>query len=414
MQRTKVLGIIMAGGEGRRLFPLTRDRAKPAVPFGGKYRIIDFVLSNFVNSEIYTIYVLVQYKSQSLIEHLQANWRFSGLLPNQFFISLVPAQMRMGQTWYQGNADAVYQNLHLIHSFKPDLIAVFGADHIYRMDIRQMVAYHQEQSAQVTIAAIPVPVHEASEFGILQVDTRGRITGFQEKPTAPTPIPGDPHNCLASMGNYLFSTTTLIELLEQNAMQEDTSHDFGRDIIPPIIHDLPVYAYDFRQNRIPGEREGGPPYWRDVGTLEAYYDANIDLRDVTPRLNLYNPHWPIQAGSSSLPPAKFLFNDWNRRGVALQSVLSEGCIISGGFVIDSVLGRNVVVHSHSQVEWSVIMDNSHIHRHARVRRAIIDKNVEVPEGEEVGWNVERDRQRFTITESGIVVIPKGYVFSQIL
>jgi glucose-1-phosphate adenylyltransferase len=216
------------------------------------------------------------------------------------------------------------------------------------------------------------------------------------------------------MGNYLFSTTTLIELLEQNAMQEDTSHDFGRDIIPPIIHDLPVYAYDFRQNRIPGEIEGGPPYWRDVGTLEAYYDANIDLRDVTPRLNLYNPHWPIQAGSSSLPPAKFLFNDWNRRGVALQSVLSEGCIISGGFVIDSVLGRNVVVHSHSQVEWSVIMDNSHIHRHARVRRAIIDKNVEVPEGEEVGWNVERDRQRFTITESGIVVIPKGYVFSQIL
>lgn len=411
MQQTKVLGIIMAGGEGRRLFPLTRDRAKPAVPFGGKYRIIDFVLSNFVNSEIYTIYVLVQYKSQSLIEHLQACWRFSGLLPNQFFVSLVPAQMRMGQTWYQGNADAVYQNLHLIRSFKPDVVAVFGADHIYRMDIRQMVAHHQEHDAQVTIAAIPVPLDEGPAFGILQVDTQGRVTGFQEKPSAPTPMPGDPQHCLASMGNYLFSTATLIELLEQDAMQEDTTHDFGRDIIPPIICQMPIYAYDFRQNRIAGEVEGAPPYWRDVGTLDAYYDANIDLRDVTPRLNLYNPHWPIQAGASSLPPAKFVFNDWNRRGAALQSVIPEGCIISGGFVIDSVLGRNVVVHSHSQVEWSVIMDNCHIHRHARVRRAIIDKNVAVPEREEIGWDLQRDRRRFTITDSGIVVVPRDYVFS---
>jgi glucose-1-phosphate adenylyltransferase len=411
MQRTKVLGIIMAGGEGRRLFPLTRDRAKPAVPFGGKYRIIDFVLSNFVNSEIFTIYVLVQYKSQSLIEHLQANWRFSGLLPNQFFISLVPAQMRLGQTWYQGNADAVYQNLHLIRSVNPEIVAVFGADHIYRMDIRQMVAAHQEQGAQVTVAAIPVPIEEGSAFGILQVDARGRITGFQEKPTHPTPMPGDPHRCLASMGNYLFSTATLVNLLEQNAMQEDTTHDFGGDIIPPIIGQLPVYAYDFQNNRIAGEVEGAPPYWRDVGTIEAYYDANMDLRDVTPQLNLYNPHWPIQAGSSGLPPAKFLFNDWNRRGAAIQSVVSEGCIISGGFVIDSVLGRNVVVHSHSQVEWSVLMDNCHIGRHARVRRAIIDKNVEVPAGEEIGWHLERDRQRFTVTESGIVVIPKDHVFS---
>jgi glucose-1-phosphate adenylyltransferase len=411
MQRTKVLGIIMAGGEGRRLFPLTRDRAKPAVPFGGKYRIIDFVLSNFVNSEIFTIYVLVQYKSQSLIEHLQANWRFSGLLPHQFFISLVPAQMRLGQTWYQGNADAVYQNLHLIRSFSPEIVAVFGADHIYRMDIRQMVAAHQEHGAQVTIAAIPVPIEEAPAFGILQVDARGRITGFQEKPEHPTPMPGDPHRCLASMGNYVFSTPALIELLEQNAMQEDTTHDFGRDIIPPIIGQLPVYAYDFQHNRITGEVEGTPPYWRDVGTLEAYYDANIDLRDVTPQLNLYNPHWPIQAGSSGLPPAKFLFNDWNRRGAAIQSVVSEGCIISGGFVIDSVLGRNVIVHSHSQVEWSVLMDNCHIGRHARVRRAILDKNVQVPAGEEIGWHLERDRQRFTVTESGIVVIPKDHVFS---
>jgi glucose-1-phosphate adenylyltransferase len=405
-----VLGMVMAGGEGKRLYPLTRDRAKPAVPFGGKYRIIDFVLSNFVNSEIYTMYVLVQYKSQSLIEHLQACWRFGGLLADQFFISLVPAQMRLGQTWYQGNADAVYQNLHLIRSCKPDIVAVFGADHIYRMDIRQMVSFHKERGAHVTIAAVPVPIEEASDFGVLQVTPEGRVTGFQEKPTAPIPIPGDPRYCLASMGNYLFTTSTLIKLLEQNALQEDSTHDFGRDIIPPLIGELPVYVYDLRRNRIPGEPEGAPPYWRDVGTLDAYYEANMDLRDVIPRLNLYNQLWPIQSGTSILPPAKFLFNDWNRRGVALQSVVSEGCIISGGLVIDSVLGRNVRVHGHAQVEWSVVMDNCHIHRRARVRRAIIDKNVEVPEGEEIGWDLERDRQRFTVTDSGLVVIPKDYVF----
>ena len=410
MRGTRVLGIVMAGGEGRRLYPLTRDRAKPAVPFGGKYRIIDFVLSNFVNSEIYTIYVLVQYKSQSLIEHLQASWRFGGLLPEQFFISLVPAQMRLGQTWYEGNADAVYQNLHLIRNFRPDMVAVFGADHIYRMDIRQMVSFHQEHGAQVTIAAIPVPIEEASAFGILQVDADGRVTGFQEKPASPTPIPGDPRRCLASMGNYLFTTSTLIKLLEQDALQEDTTHDFGRDILPPIIGQMPVYAYDFHRNHIAGEPEGAPPYWRDVGTLDAYYEANMDLRDVTPQLNLYNQLWPIRTGASTLPPAKFLFNDWDRRGVALQSIIPEGCIISGGFVIDSVLGRNVYIHAYSQVEWSVIMDNCHIHRHARVRRAIIDKNVEVPEGEEIGWDLEHDRKRFTVTDSGIVVIPRDYVF----
>ncbi|HEY7493347.1 MAG TPA: glucose-1-phosphate adenylyltransferase [Candidatus Tectomicrobia bacterium] len=410
MNRSKVLGIVMAGGEGRRLYPLTRDRAKPAVPFGGKYRIIDFVLSNFVNSEIYTIYVLVQYKSQSLIEHLQASWRFGALLPEQFFISLVPAQMRLGQTWYEGNADAVYQNLHLIRNFRPDLVAVFGADHIYRMDLRQMVTFHQEQGAQVTIAAIPVPIEEASAFGILQVSANGRITGFQEKPASPTPIPGDPRHCLASMGNYLFTTSTLIKLLEQDALQEGTTHDFGRDILPPIIGQMPVYAYDFHRNHIAGEPEGAPPYWRDVGTLDAYYEANMDLRDVTPQLNLYNQLWPIRTGTSTFPPAKFLFNDWDRRGVALQSIIPEGCIISGGFVIDSVLGRNVYIHAYSQVEWSVIMDNCRIHRHARVRRAIIDKNVAVPEGEEIGWDLEHDRKRFTVTDSGIVVVPRDYVF----
>jgi glucose-1-phosphate adenylyltransferase len=407
---SRVLAMVMAGGEGQRLHPLTRDRAKPAVPFGGKYRLIDFVLSNFINSEIYSIYVLVQFKSQSLIEHLQARWRFGALVPEHFFVSAVPAQMRLGQTWYQGNADAVYQNLHLIKNFKPDIVAVFGADHIYRMDIRQMVAFHLDNRAEVTISAFPVSIEEASAFGILQVDAASRVTSFTEKPAHPQPLPRDPRYCLASMGNYLFTTSALIELLEQDALQDSSTHDFGRDIIPPLIGRQPVYAYDFRQNHIVGETEEEQPYWRDVGTLDAYYEANMDLRDVTPKLNLYNHHWPIQAGASILPPAKFIFNDWNRQGVAVQSVVSEGCIISGAFIIDSVLGRNVFVHSFSRVEWSVIMDNCHIHRHARVRRAIIDKNVEVPEGETIGWDLNRDRQRFTVTDSGVVVIPRNYVF----
>lgn len=406
----KVLSIVMAGGEGIRLYPLTRDRAKPAVPFGGKYRIIDFVLSNFINSEIYAIYVLVQFRCQSLIEHLQERWQFGGLLRDHF-ISPVPAQMRRGQTWYQGNADAVYQNLHLIENFKPDVVAIFGADHIYRMDIRQMVAFHLEQRAQVTIAALSVPVEEGSVFGILQVDSDGQITGFQEKPSHPTPMPDDPCHCLASMGNYLFTAPVLIELLEKNAQKEGNDHDFGRDIIPPLIGRIPIYAYDFRQNRIPGESESQSPYWRDVGTLDAYYEANMDLRDTVPSLNLYNPHWPIRAGVSTLPPAKLTDED-HQQGVAIRSIISEGCIISGGTVIDSVLGRNVVVHSHSQVEWSVIMDGCCVPRHARIRRAIIDKDVVVPEGEEIGWDLERDRQRFPVTESGVVVIPKGYTFDR--
>jgi glucose-1-phosphate adenylyltransferase len=411
--KAKVLGIILAGGEGKRLYPLTRDRAKPAVPFGGQYRIIDFVLSNFVNSEIYSIYVLVQYKSQSLIEHLQDRWRFGGLMLDRFFISLVPAQMWLGQSWFQGSADAVYQNLHLLRSFNPDIVAIFGADHIYRMDIRQMLAFHQECNAQVTVAAYPVPIEQASAFGVLEVDADGCIIAFQEKPQQAAPMPSDPRYCLASMGNYLFNTSVLIDHLEADAQQSASRHDFGGDILPQIIDQVPAYAYDFRHGRLPGEEyEEQSTYWRDVGTLDAFYEANLDLRSISPSLNLYNPHWPIRSGASSLPPAKFTFNEDGRRGMGLQSVVAEGCIISGGTVVDSVLGRNVFVHSYSLVEASVLMDNCHIHRNARVRRAIIDKNVHVPSGEEIGYNLERDRQRFTVTDSGIVVIPKDYVFSK--
>lgn len=409
--KTKILGIVMAGGEGTRLQPLTRDRAKPAVPFGGKYRIIDFVLSNFINSEIYAIHVLVQFKSQSLIEHLQAGWRFSGFPTHEYFISTVPAQMRTGQTWYQGTADAVYQNLHLIHNFKPDIVAVFGADHIYRMDIRQMVEFHLNQDAQVTVAAFPVPVEEASAFGIIEVDKQGQVTGFEEKPARPRPMPDDPQHCLVSMGNYLFATPVLIDLLEKNAHQ-GTGHDFGRDILPHVVDQMPVYAYDFRRNHLAAEPVDQPIYWRDVGTLDAYYEASMDLRDIRPMLNLYNPNWPIRTVTSFQAPAKFAFDEDGRRGLAIQSVVSEGSIVSGATVVNSILGRGVFVHSYSLVEWSVIMDNCHIHRHARVRRAIIDKNVHVPEWESVGFDLERDRQRFHVTDGGVVVIPKGYVFAR--
>lgn len=409
--KAKILGIVMAGGEGTRLQPLTRDRAKPAVPFGGKYRIIDFVLSNFINSEIYAIHVLVQFKSQSLIEHLQAGWRFGGFPTDQYFISTVPAQMRTGQTWYQGTADAVYQNLHLIHNFKPDIVAVFGADHIYRMDIRQMVEFHLDREAPVTIAAFPVPIEEASAFGILQVNPRDQVIGFEEKPPQPQPMPEDPQHCLVSMGNYLFATPVLIDLLEKNACRQDTGHDFGRDILPHVFDEMPVYAYDFRRNRLAEEPADQPIYWRDVGTLDAYYEASMDLRDIRPMLNLYNPNWPIRTVTSFLPSAKFAFDEEGRRGLAIQSIVSEGSIVSGATVVNSVLGRGVFVHSYSLVEWSIIMDNCHIHRHARIRRAIIDKNVHVPEWETIGFDLARDRRRFQVTDGGIVVIPKGYEFT---
>ena len=397
----------MAGGQGTRLHPLTRDRAKPAVPFGGKYRIIDFVLSNLVNSGIYAIYILVQWRSQSLIEHLKDGWQFGGMLPDHFVIP-VPAQMRLGETWYQGTADAIFQNLNLMDDFQPDLVAVFGADHIYRMDIQQMINFHLDRKAAVSVATLPVALEEANQFGILDVDSGLRVVGFQEKPRlAPSSLPGAPGKCLASMGNYLFNPDVLREALAEDSTSGSSRHDFGHDLIPSLIDRVPVYAYNFMTNRIRGDSEVNLSYWRDVGTLDAYFEANMDLRDATPHLNLYNSQWPLRTAYYDQPPAKFVFDENGRRGQALHSVVSEGCIVSGGTVRNSVLGRSVRVNSYSHVEDSVVMDWAEIGRHARIRRAIIDKNVYVPDGEEIGYDLERDRQRFFVTESGLVVIPKS-------
>src|SRR5579859_7965815 len=388
----RTLALIMAGGQGTRLHPLTRDRAKPAVPFGGKYRIVDFVLSNMVNSQIYSIYLLVQFRSQSLIEHLKDGWQFGRIL-HEHFIVPVPAQMRLGDSWYQGTADAIFQNLNLIDDFKPDLVAVFGADHIYRMDIGQMIDFHLERKAAVSVATLPVPVEEADLFGVLEVDSGLRVFGFEEKPQHdPRQLPGAPGKCLASMGNYLFDPQVLRSALIEDSESTASHHDFGRDLIPSLIDRVPVYAYNFMTNRIRGDSEENLAYWRDVGTIDAYYEANMDLRDARPHLNLYNQRWPLRTAYYDQPPAKFVFDEHGRRGEALHSVVSEGCIVSGGTVRNSVLGRSVFVHSWSLVEDSVIMDYSEIGRHARVRRAIIDKNVHIPEGEVIGYNLEHDRK----------------------
>ncbi len=396
----------MAGGQGTRLHPLTRDRAKPAVPFGGKYRIVDFVLSNMVNSQIYSIYLLVQWRSQSLIEHLKDGWQFGRILHDHFIVP-VPAQMRSGESWYQGTADAIFQNLNLIDDFKPDLVAVFGADHIYRMDIQQMIAFHVDRKASVTVATLPVSLEEANQFGVLDVDSGLRVFGFDEKPENPRPMPGAPGKCLASMGNYLFDPQVLRAALIEDSQDRNSGHDFGHNLIPGLIDRVPVYAYNFMTNRIRGDSEENLSYWRDVGTIDAYYEANMDLRDAKPHLNLYNPFWPLRTAYYNQPPAKFVFNEELRRGVAVHSVISEGCIISGGAVRNSVLGRSVFVHSYSQIDDSVVMDYCSIGRHARIRRAIIDKNVHIPEGEVIGYDLEQDRKRFTVTDSGIVVIPKS-------
>src|ERR1039457_4478445 len=402
--RIRVLGIVLAGGKGTRLYPLTRERAKPAVPFGGKYRIIDFVLSNFINSGIYSIYVLTQFRSQSLLQHLSEGWQFGGLLKTQFMIA-VPAQMRsQDETWYQGTADAIFQNINLVEQSDPHLVAIFGADHIYRMNIMNMIEFHVQNAAEVTVAAIPVERRQAAEFGVIEAAESGRILGFHEKnPDAPS-IPRDSERVYASMGNYIFTTRTLLRLLHEDAADENSLHDFGHDILPRIAGNGDVFAYDFQTNRIPGEPADAAPYWRDVGTIDAYYEANMDLRSVSPALNLYNREWPVRTTAIADAPAKFTFDEENRRGQAIDTIVSGGCLLSGGVVRNSVLGRSVRVHAGALVEDCVILDNCDIGRRSKIRRAILDKNVRVPDDAVIGYDLARDRLNHHVTESGIVVI----------
>jgi len=400
----RVLAFVLAGGKGTRLYPLTKERAKPAVPFGGRYRIVDFVLSNLVNSGIYSIYVLVQFKSQSLLQHLREGWESSSLLRNHFIIP-VPAQMRSpGEDWYRGTADAIYQNMNLIEQAEPHVVAIFGADHIYRMNIREMVEFHVDRSAQVTVSAIPVEKEQAAEFGVIETREDGAISGFHEKKLDAPTMPGDPSRVYASMGNYLFSTKVLLDELRADGEKENSSHDFGRDILPNLIGRASMFAYDFQTNRIPGDPAGAPVYWRDVGTLDAYFDANMDLRAISPELNLYNRQWPLRTAGYFDAPAKFIFDADGRRGQALDSIVSGGSILSGGLVRGSVIGRGVRIHSHALIEDSIIFDNCDIGRRARVKRAILDKNVRVPPDAVIGYDLERDRQFYHVTDSGIVVI----------
>ncbi|QGJ71311.1 Glucose-1-phosphate adenylyltransferase [Planctomycetales bacterium 10988] len=397
----RVLAVILAGGKGSRLEPLTRDRAKPAVPFGGSYRIIDFALSNCVNSGLRHILVLTQYKAMSLDRHINLAWRF---LPRELgeFVDVVPPQQRIDENWYSGTADAVYQNIYSIEKYRPDYVLILAGDHIYKMDYAKLIASHQERSADLTIAALPVTMKEAREFGVMEVNAEQRIVGFEEKPDSPKTIPGE-DRCLASMGLYVFNARFLFEQLCLDATTENSQHDFGKDIIPSIIDQQRVFAYPFLD-----ENRKTEAYWRDVGTLDAYYEANMDLVSVDPLLNTYDEHWPLRTYLPSLPPAKFVFAGEARRGEALDSIVCPGAILSGGMVKRSIVGPATRINSYASVEDSILFDGVDIGRKAKIRRAIIDKGVHIPPGVEIGYNEELDRSRgFTVSEGGIVVIPKG-------
>jgi len=410
----RVLGMILAGGQGSRLFPLTAKRAKPSVPFGARYRIVDFVLNNFLNSGIYGIYVLTQFKAQSLTEHVQRHWRFGGMLEDSFVL-LVPAQMyryeELGPVWYRGTADAIYQNLHLINNHKSDAVAIFGGDHIFKMNIAHMTDYHADHRADLTIAAYPVPIEQASRFGVLQVDESWRLVGFQEKPKNPTSIPGDPNWALVSMGNYLFRTESLVELLEHDAKEQNSSHDFGKDVIPRALTEgYRIQVYDFKRNPIPGQ-SGPNTYWRDVGTLDAYFEASMDLVAVTPEFDLFNPEWPLRAANFNSPPAKFVHEAGNRTGQSFNSLIGGGTIISGGTVRESVIFRRNRINSYALVERSILFDEVEVGRYAKLKNVIVDKNVRIPPNTTIGYDLEADRARgFTVTPEGIVVVGKSYRF----
>ncbi|OGW54823.1 MAG: glucose-1-phosphate adenylyltransferase [Nitrospirae bacterium RBG_13_43_8] len=398
MSHPKVLAFVLAGGKGERLFPLTAFRSKPSVPFGGRYRIVDFVLSNLVNSRIYSTYLLVQYKSQSLIEHVRRNWVLSSVIKDHF-VAVVPPQMRMGPEWFQGTADAVFQNIDLIRQHDPGLVIVFGADHIYRMDVRQIIDFHLNNNAYATVAARPVPIAEASAFGVIMTDNENRIVGFQEKPKKPTPIPDDPNRAYVSMGNYIFNTDVLIDALAKG--QRRKQHDFGAHIIPSLIETEKVFAYDFASNIIPGtklyEEEG---YWRDVGTIKAYFDTHRDMLGESPLFDLDNKLWPVHPSSYEGASTKIL------RGDIRNSIIAEGSIIHKAKIRNSVIRSEVTIEDDVSVEDCIVMDGVILKKGSSLRKVIVDKQNMIQEGEQFGFDPDKDRFRCHIDASGIAVIPK--------
>lgn len=407
MYKDDVMVMILAGGEGKRLYPLTKDRAKPAVPFGGRYRIIDFVMNNFINSGFYKIKILTQFKSDSLNRHITRTWPASPITGH--YIDLVPAQMRTGAEWYKGTADAIYQNKNLITDEEPKYVCVFGGDHIYKMDVKHMLKYHRKKGAALTISALPIPVELASEFGVMVINDDWKLIGFQEKPKKnPATIPGQPDKVLASMGNYIFNTDALLEALGEDAENESSGHDFGHNIIPKMYERLNVQVYDFSRNVITGMTEGEKGYWKDVGSIDAYWQANMDLLAPLPEFDLYNQQWPIRTDNRNLPPAKFVWKEGERTGMATNSLVSEGCVISGGQIDRCVLSFGVRINSFSQVEESILFENVNIGRYSKIKKSIIDKGVFIPPYTEVGYNKNDDLARgFHVTESGITIVPKG-------
>jgi len=401
MGNRNITTFILAGGKGERLYPLTRDRTKPAVPFGGIYRIIDFPLSNAINSGLRKIYIFTQYKSLSLHRHIREGWNiFSRELGE--FIDLVPAQQRIGEEWYQGTADSVFQNINILEVEKPELILILSGDQVYKMDYRRIIEAHIQKKADLTISVFEVPLKEAHRFGVLRIED-DRVVEFKEKPSEPIPDPSNPEVALISMGIYVFNLDILIKRIIEDAKKADSSHDFGKDIIPSMIGRDNVYAFRFID-----ENKKETKYWRDIGTIDAYWEANMDLVNVDPLLNLYDRDWPIRTFQEQYPPAKTVFSGEDRRASVTDSMVSSGCIISGSKVLHSVLSTNVKVHSYAEVVDSIIFENVEIGRYAKIRRTIIDKNVSIPQGAVIGYNLAEDRKRFYVSEGGIVVIPKNY------